>query len=376
LEHGGMILHKAGWQVCYFGIESRGASNKLTFPEPLADSVTLWKHQPPGMRQKAHFLSFTLAALGQVWRLRPGWVYCSDMMSCPAAWLIQRLSRCRVVYHEHDSPETRGQRSDGSGQRPAVSRFQRMLLWFRREVGRKADLVVFPNAKRLELFIQECGRKKPSQVVFNCPRKEEAGKPKSEIGNGGAGELRLFFHGSLNYQQPPPLILEAMSKLDGPVSLTVAGYPVNDARDCMELFLQTARRLGLKQQVRYLGPLPRHELMKVVGDADVGLAMFPLASSNVNLEYLTGASNKPFDYLASGLALLVSARPDWEEMFVQPGYGLACDPNDAESIATQLRWFLEHAGETHEIGARGRHRVLNEWNYEQQFAAVYDAINH
>ena len=89
---------------------------------------------------------------------------------------------------------------------------------------------------------------------------------------------------------------------------------------------------------------------------------------------MAGASNKPFDYLACGLALLVSDLPDWRKMFVEPGYGLACNPNDTDSIAAQLRWFLKHPAETREMGERGRQRILTEWNYERQFAAVVEVI--
>jgi glycosyltransferase involved in cell wall biosynthesis len=154
------------------------------------------------------------------------------------------------------------------------------------------------------------------------------------------------------------------------VTLTVAGYPVSGSNDCIERFQQKAKSLGLDNNVRYLGALPRHELMKVVQDSWVGLALFPLETDNVNLKYLTGASNKPFDYLARGLALLVSARPDWEEMFVRPGYGLSCNPDDADSIAAQLQWFIDHPVETREMGGRGRQRILTEWNYENQFEPV------
>jgi glycosyltransferase involved in cell wall biosynthesis len=143
----------------------------------------------------------------------------------------------------------------------------------------------------------------------------------------------------------------------------------------MDLYQEKAKRFGLENNLRYLGALPRHELMRVVKEADVGLALFPMQTDNVNLNHLTGASNKAFDYLAGGLALLVSARPDWEEMFVQPGYGLSCDPNDANSIAAQLRWFLEHPVETREMGECGRQRILTEWNYEKQFSPVLRRLN-
>ena len=89
---------------------------------------------------------------------------------------------------------------------------------------------------------------------------------------------------------------------------------------------------------------------------------------------MTGASNKPFDYLACGVPLLVSDLPEWRETFVAPGYALACNTDDPHSIAEALRWFVEHPEETRQMGERGRERILNEWNYENQFQNVLERM--
>jgi len=378
LEHGGLILSRDGWKVGYFGIQSEGESNNLTFPEPLAQSQTLWKHSAPGLRQKLHFAAFTLAALWRALRQRPDWVYCSDLMSCPAAWLIGCLTRCKVLYHEHDSPETRNQKSEARSQisklQSPVSGFQCFLLWTRKRIGQAAELVVLPNARRLELFVQTTGRQKPSVCVFNCPRREEVRRAKVEIGNGEARKLRLAFVGSINRDRLPLAVLEAMSRFIGRVQLTVIGYETVGSKNYMREFLERAKSLNLQIDVEFLGALPRHNILVPISTCDVGLALFPLAGGDVNMANMTGASVKPFDYLACGLALLVSDLPDWKAMFVEPGYARACNPNAADSIAEQLRWFLEHPTETREMGERGRQRISTEWNYERQFEAVRTAL--
>jgi len=410
-----MILLKAGWDVRYFGIQSAGASSKLAFPAALAGRVTLWNHPSAGWRQKVHFILFILAALGRAWRQRPTWVYCSDLMSCPAACLILRLTRCKVLYHEHDSPagENTKQKAEtlktenhkGVSPRDPVqnfsfqlsksqlsecqlSKFQRLLFWFRRKVGREADLVVLPNEQRLELFKQATARMKPSLCVYNCPRLEEvrepkaemlkaealkAGTPKTEMQKGGAGvedsrTLRLAFHGSINRDRLPLAILEAMSQFSGRVQLSVVGYETIGAKGYMVGFLDTARRLGLAEAVNFLGAMPlRAAILRQASACDVGLAIMPLSSGDVNMQHMTGASNKPFDYLACGLALLVSDLPDWSAMFVEPGYGLACDPASPASLAGAFRWFLEHPEKTKQMSELGRQKTLQEWNYETQF---------
>ena len=100
----------------------------------------------------------------------------------------------------------------------------------------------------------------------------------------------------------------------------------------------------------------------------------PRHSSDLNLAHMTGASNKPFDYMAAGLALLVSDRPDWRDMFVAPGYARACDPTDPASIAAALTWFLDHPAERRAMGASGRAKIAAEWNYDSAFAPVMSAL--
>src|SRR5206468_1518204 len=138
----------------------------------------------------------------------------------------------------------------------------------------------------------------------------------------------------------------------------------------IEALKNRAAVLGIGHRVTFLGSLSRSKLLDHCRKASVGLAFMPTQSDNLNERAMTGASNKPFDYLACGLALLVSDLPDWKEMFVEPGYGLGCNPQDPESIARQLRWFVEHPVETHSMGAKGRQRILSEWNYEKQFSSV------
>src|SRR5207247_348205 len=104
----------------------------------------------------------------------------------------------------------------------------------------------------------------------------------------------------------------------------------------------------------------RQSLLDHCRDARVGLALMPLRSDDVNESAMAGASNKPFDYMACGLALLVSDLPDWCDLFLRPGYGLGCNPEDSDSIAQALQWFFDHPAKTRAMGRRGRQQILAE----------------
>ena len=110
--------------------------------------------------------------------------------------------------------------------------------------------------------------------------------------------------------------------------------------------------------------------------ADVGYAVLQANIEDINTVHMTGASNKPFDYLSCGLPILVFKGSDWENMYVKRQLGHGCDPTNSKRIAEALNWFLNHSAERQEMGERGRQMILNEWNYEKQFLPVSEYVKH
>jgi len=253
-----------------------------------------------------------------------------------------------------------------------LSKFQLFLLWTRKRTGRSADLVIFPNEKRLEIFLKKTGRRNKSLCVFNCPSLNCVTTAKDMISS--AELLQLVFHGSINSDRLPLTLLEALSRFPGRVQLVVIGYETIGSKGYMTQFIKEAKRLCLHNDVMFLGAMSHHEIIECSSTWKVGLAFMPLQGGDINMNNMVGASNKPFDYMSCGLALLVSMKPEWEAMYVKPGYGLSCNPFDVDSISDQLRWFLDHPAETREMGERGRQQILSVWNYETQFKPALDFL--
>jgi glycosyltransferase involved in cell wall biosynthesis len=173
----------------------------------------------------------------------------------------------------------------------------------------------------------------------------------------------------------PCSVLQALTLLPDGVHLRVIGYSSPGHRDYGHELRDLAMGLGVAHRTEFVSAMPHRDLLVMSRDADVGLVLMPVASDDENAQWMPGASNKPFDYLAAGLALLVSDVPGWKHMFVEPGYGLACQADDPESVARALHWFIDHPIETRAMGERGRHRVAADWNYEKQFSPVRDWLD-
>jgi hypothetical protein len=89
----------------FLGTGARGAG-KLEFPHHSRIQVIRWPFVESGLLQKAHYLAFGIWCLLFVLIWRPNWIYASDPLICPIALAIKRITGVKMVYHEHDSPNS------------------------------------------------------------------------------------------------------------------------------------------------------------------------------------------------------------------------------------------------------------------------------
>jgi len=209
--------------------------------------------------------------------------------------------------------------------------------------------------------------------IWNCPSVEEVSRPRRSP---HSRDFWIVYQGSLVPARLPATILHAMSQLPAQVKLRVVGYETVGYPAFVKNYRALARELGVEDRIEIVGVLPlRSQMLESSNSCHVGLALMPTSSTDSNEETMTGASNKPFDYLACGVPVLVSDLAEWKAMFVEPGFGLCCVPEDSDSIARALRWFYEHGEETRSMGERGRSRIASDWNYENRFRPVLEGLD-
>lgn len=359
LEHSSQILAENNWEVLFLGTGALGA-DKLRFDEHPGIVVRRLPFQHPGLRQKLHYVYFNLWCIAWFLRWRPDCVYFSESQVCPLG-LLTTLVGMTAIFHEHDFPQPGG-----------AGAFTRFLQWTRNRFARRAALCVVPNARRGEHFVRSTGALRQPLAVWNCPRTGEVSGPRLERPADG---LRLLYHGSIVPDRLPVTVIEAMALLPSGVTLTVVGYETVGAAGYINQLRRRAAQLGIAERLRIVGTLAtRRELIAVCREHDAGLALMPMSSDDPNMGSMAGASNKPYDYLSCGLALVVSDLPDWTDMFVKPGYGLACDPSSAASLAEAIGGLARQPETARKMGERGRRRVIEEWNYEHQFRPVMELL--
>ncbi len=363
LEYSSHILANRDWKVVFLGTKSEGGE-QLAFKKHLNVQVMLLPFQRPGFFQKLHYLMYCLWGIMYVLIINPRWVYVSDTMACPLATILARMGFA-IIYHEHDSPNI--------GCTPTL--LNKLLLGFRREVANKARLCVLPNQKRAEIFLKQIGSTHVNvSLVWNCPSvvwyRNIVTSSKTRCEN----SFIVLYQGSIVPDRLPVTVILALCQLPPMVKLKIIGYETSGSKGYKAALMTKARALGVEERVQIIQAVNHSDLFDISNECHVGLALMPKTSTDVNMINMTGASNKPFEYMACGLPILVSDKDDWHDMFVCPGYGLSCDPDSVDSIAQSLMWFVKHPAERAQMGEAAQRKIYSDWNYDQKFSQVVDFI--
>ena len=323
-------------------------------------SQTLLSRPPDGWALKVHYVWFVCWCLFKLIRRRPNAVYCSDAFSYPVGYLASFFLKSKVVLHEHDPPDT------------SKGLFWRGIGKIRRMFAKRAEVCVIPQSERAARFAEETGAGKVL-TVFNCPALYEIEMIAASVGSleKDHGGLSLWYHGSLGPGQFPLNVLRAMARIDSEITLQFAGYETINNRGFVGEIISLAHELEISDRVQYLGAIPdRISLYRKSAKCDVGLCLF----SNEFRDPMVGASNKPFDYLASGLPILTNSTEEWVSFFGRKGVSRDCNPDEIKSIQAALTWLVENKAAIYEMRNEGEREIAENWNYEKQFEPVLELL--
>jgi hypothetical protein len=282
-------------------------------------------------------------------------------MATPVGLLLKLLG-FRVCYHEHDSPNAQSR-----------SGFELIIRLCRGQLGRIANLNILPQAARCQLFQREIGTQRPVFRIWNCPRREEVSiQPRQE--RQLYQPLGIYYHGSISITRIPLTLIEAAGSSGLPIIIRVIGYETVGSHGTSSVLSQLARQYSSSLQLELLGPRSRHELSSNMSNMHLGWVAYPEKDADINLRHLAGASNKAFDYLAAGLTLLTNQSSEWLHLYSNNGLAYSCDPDDCMSIQSSLFAAYHNPSITQRMGEAGRVKVLNQWNYEAEFANTLSFI--
>jgi glycosyltransferase involved in cell wall biosynthesis len=250
-------------------------------------------------------------------------INCHSLSVLPIGVLFKILKRSAIVYDTHElETETVGT----VGIRRPLSRLvERTLIPF-------VDAVITVNESIAQWYRNEY-RLKNVYTVRNIPHQPDKSaingnsilKREFSIGN---DEILFIYQGVLNYGRGIEILLDTFVKIDNWKHIVFIGFGPLDS---------TVKQYErLYPNIHFLDAVKPQEVYRYTSGADVGISLI----ENVCLSYYLSSPNKVFEYIISGLPVIVSDFPEMRRIVDESGCGwkIAVDRNELFSLITTISW--------------------------------------
>lgn len=159
-------------------------------------------------------------------------------------------------------------------------------------------------------------------------------------------------------------LVEAMGILDGKAQLKLLGSWESDKykQECENLY-------GWKYTKSY-GCVKIDEVYKNMKSSDIGVVNF-LPQEN----HIKALPNKPFEYMACNLPIVMSDFDYWKSMFSE--CAVFVNPSNPQNIAEKLNYLIDNVEERNKMGLRGKELIEKEYSWEAEslkLVHIYDYI--
>ena len=274
-------------------------------------------------------------------------VHANDLDTLPAAYLLARESRSRLVYDAHELY------ADFEPDPPRLARAA--LNAIEGLLARRSDVVVTVSDPMAAELSRRLGVE--PIVVLNAPAADEHEPPEPPE----EGPLRVVYQGAFGTGRPLADLVETLRRAPS-VRLTL-----RVSRSTRE---ELARELppDLATRVEVVEPVEPAHVVEALHGHHVGLLFDRPLTRNAELS----SPNKLFEYLMAGLAIVAPRLPGllWVE---KERLGLLAPAGDPAALAAVLERVHTDRSLLAELGANARRAAVERYNAEAQHAALASA---
>lgn len=126
--------------------------------------------------------------------------------------------------------------------------------------------------------------------------------------------------------------------------------------------------------VDYRGTLDRNQVRELIGESQVGMAIFLDDGQYLKMDNLP---TKAHEYMAMGIPTVLSSCEFNENAVKQYHFGMCSKPGDVDDVAKTITYLMDHPKEREEMGRNGRIAVRDKFNWDvekKKLFAMYEEI--
>lgn len=199
-----------------------------------------------------------------------------------------------------------------------------------------ADRVITVSPAIADRIREDSGLASRPAVVYNAPLVWPTPRTSRDLrAEAGVGpdQTLVVYSGALSAARGVDTVVRALPDLPSVVLAVVA---VPHPHPMAPALTSLARTLGVGQRLRFVPPVPSHEVPAYLGGADVGVS--PIVGDSVS--YDLALPNKLFEFVHAGLPIVTSDLAAMGEFVRAHGLGEVFRQGDARSCADAIRRVL------------------------------------
>ena len=273
-------------------------------------------------------------------------VHAHDVNTLPTAWLAARLSGARLVYDAHEI----------STSREGYAGFRKWVAGIEATLMPRAEGTITTTETRARFFARAYGIARPL-VLQNRPcLKVDAPtqRIRHELGLQQPWPI-ILYQGGLQQGRGLERLLRVAATLKGAYVVLIGGGKLT--RPLMAL----SEELGMTQRVHFIPTVSLVDLPSYTASADIGVQ--PI--ENTCLNHFSTDSNKLFEYVSAGLAVVATDFPEIRRIVQTHAVGLLVPAGSDQRLRVALQQLIDDTSLRRTLAKNAKNAALH-LNWEQQ----------
>lgn len=299
-----------------------------------------------------NWLTFNLGALRKALLIKPHLVYANDLDTLALGFIVSRLCNAKLIYDSHEI-WLQGNKFE------SASRLRQMWWTFiEKHLIKKADAVIVTTPYRAR-YLQDFYHISGIHVMRNCPRYGEVEqttllRDEFEI---SSDKVVLLYQGLLMAKRGIFMLVNAILDIPG-VALVFMGMGKDKGA-----LISYIKEKGVGDRVFVKDAVSPKQLLGYTASADIGLQLL----NNSGINHYSTISNKLFEYIMAGLAVIASDFPEIHKIVTGDELGLVVNSENVEEVTEAIRTLVSDKNKLASCKKHARNvRHQYTWEQEQQ----------